>query len=145
MITKTAPVIRRCRLLLFAVGFVFFAGAATYSMGHHLGAFQAPSPKLTCDKPLIDLGRVQPNSKVACEFVIRNAGRLPLVVTDVKTGCGRCIEVIDFSKTPLRPGDAGFVRVRLLTGSHESPIVKGVTVCSNDPARPKYVLRVASK
>ena len=102
-------------------------------------------PMIACDKPLLDLGEVRSDQKLICDFKIRNAGHQPLIVSDVKTGCGKCIEVLAFPRKPVLPGESSVIRVRLLTGDPGSTRVNGVTVCSNDPIAPRYVLRVSSR
>ncbi|MEI8381000.1 MAG: DUF1573 domain-containing protein [Planctomycetota bacterium] len=137
--------VARRRELFFAAGFLFCITALSYSGYHRLAASAIARPVIACDTPLLDLGEVTSDQKVVCDFKIRNTGHQPLIVSDVKTGCGKCIEVLAFPRKPVLPGESSVIRVRLLTGDPGSTRVNGLTVCSNDPVAPRYVLRVSSR
>lgn len=144
MTSRAAKYLDNAQKVFFAVGVVFCALAL--ASGGIYRAIKAlnPSPRIVCDVPILDLGEAPPNSKIPCEFVIRNTGNKPLMVSDVRTGCGKCIQVVDFSRS-LLPGDAGKVRIQVNTESSGSAQVKGVTILSNDPVNSMFVLRVSSK
>lgn len=134
----------RYREFFFAMGFLFFLVAIAYSGYCRLAPLGVPRPILVCDTPLVRLGKISADQQVICDFLIRNSGQRPLILSDVKTGCGKCLEVIDFNRKPILPGESSLVRVRLLGGRVGSTQVNGVTVCSNDPVTPQYALRVSS-
>jgi hypothetical protein len=55
-----------------------------------------------------DFGQIKVNNPVTHEFTFTNAGSVPLVITSVQASCG--CTVAKFSKDPITPGSAGFVK-----------------------------------
>lgn len=51
----------------------------------------------------IDLGRMYEGEVIRRDLAIRNAGKAPFLLLEVRTSCG-CTQV-DFYKKPIRPGD----------------------------------------
>lgn len=63
-----------------------------------------------------------------CEFVFRNTGTTPLVLTHVKSTCGCTIPV--WPKEPIKAGEQGIIRVSYDT-KRVGTFVKSVYVYSN--------------
>ena len=56
--------------------------------GQVMGQTPPSQPRLVCNEPVFDFG-VRPNSvEVDHDFTIRNAGELPLVISQVRSGVG---------------------------------------------------------
>ena len=80
------------------------------------------------DRTEADMGRFDWREEQTAEFVLKNTGRHPLVIFDVRTSCG-CTHV-EYDTKPTRPGDSLVLRV---TYKADSPghFRKEVTVRSN--------------
>ncbi len=104
-----------------------------------------PQPTIACDQVEAPLGAVSATAVIPWEFVIRNRGTRPLILSRVQPGCGECVQVIEFTQTPILPGHTGVVRVQLFGKSISTPQVKGVTVESNDPRHPRFTLRLSAR
>ena len=111
---------------------------------HTLGPGR-PQPTIACDEVEAELGAVPATAVIPWEFVIRNRGQRPLILSRVQPGCGECVQVTEFTQTPIPPGQTGVVRVQLFGKSISTPQVKGVTVESNDPRHPRFTLRLSAR
>jgi len=56
-----------------------------------------------------DFGTINEGKVVEHEFEFTNVGQAPLVISNVQASCG-CTSP-DWTKTPVKPGDKGFVKV----------------------------------
>jgi hypothetical protein len=84
-----------------------------------------------------DVGVRPKGEKISHDFIIRNDGNAPLLVTEARPSCG--CTVVDFDKT-IASGKTGKVRVVIDTSAFSGPIAKGVTVVTNDPLLPQFQL-----
>ena len=66
---------------------------------------------------------------VQCEFVFKNTGDTPLVVSKVSTSCG--CTAPDWSKEPVAPGKQGFIKVTFNPQGRKGSISKSLTVFTN--------------
>ncbi|MBP3254345.1 MAG: DUF1573 domain-containing protein [Bacteroidales bacterium] len=62
-----------------------------------------------------DYGTIKKNSDGVCEFVYKNTGKAPLVITNVRSSCG--CTVPSWSSEPLMPGQTGVIKVKYNTES----------------------------
>ena len=88
----------------------------------------------------VGAGQVYYGDKASFEFEFTNAGDAPLVVERVRTSCG-CTKAESDPKS-VSPGGKG--RIQVTYDSHGQPRGahdKGITVYSNDPAKPKVDLK----
>lgn len=104
-----------------------------------------PQARIACDTPHLLLGEVDSQDEIDCTFTIRNEGNSPLSILDVRPGCGACISVSRFTESPIPPADRGSVLVCLHGKAITSKQVKGVTVISNDPRMPRYLLKIEAE
>jgi hypothetical protein len=77
-----------------------------------------------------DAGDVRPGEVVRADFLLRNTGRAPLHVADVKKECG-CTDVQWDSV--IQPGKTGHLRVALHTEKFRGAVEKHVRLLSDDP------------
>ncbi len=117
------------------------AAAAPAGPGRPTGATVAHGKAVAVD-PIKDVGTVAKGDKVTQDFEIRNDGRAPLAITDVKAACGCTVASYDRS---IAPGQTGKVHVSVDTVTFTGPIAKGVTVYTNDPDTPQIELTVRAK
>jgi len=74
------------------------------------------------------------------EFKFVNTGNIPLILTDVKAGCG-CTSPF-WQKEPVMPGDTGKVVLKYTTIQHPHTINKSAVVYSNAANNPSFVIRI---
>ncbi len=66
------------------------------------------------------------------EFVFKNSGTTPLILNDVKTGCG--CTTSEWSKQPVLPGASGKIKVSFDPIARPGAFMKSITVYSNAEA-----------
>jgi hypothetical protein len=129
------------RLLLgyvFCLAFFLFLGTALNAAYYH--TFSLFHPMIACDDRDQDLGTVSAAHPASCEFILRNAGGRPLVIHEVKPGCGGCVKIGSYPTEPILPGGSGVIHAMLRSERLNGNIKKGVTVFSNDPRHPAITL-----
>ena len=102
-------------------------------------AADAPKPVIDVAEKIKDFGVVAKGDKLNAVFVVKNAGSVPLEITQVRPTCG--CTVADFDKT-IAPGATGKINAEVDTTGFTGPISKAVLVYSNDPATPQVNLVV---
>ncbi len=95
-------------------------------------------PKIVCDEPVFDFGERRNDEKVEHEFIIKNAGDGVLLIDRVKTTCG--CTVAQPEKKELQPGESTKVKATLTLTGRQGPQTKDITVESNDPENPTFIL-----
>ena len=106
-----------------------------------LGQTNSPRARLVCDEPLFDYG-IRPNSiEVDHNFVIRNTGDLPLVISQVRSGCG-CTRA-QLSQNTLAPGSNAVLSARLSLRGVVGPKQTNIYLHSNDPVSPVFQCKMA--
>ncbi|MDR2915183.1 MAG: DUF1573 domain-containing protein [Tannerella sp.] len=82
------------------------------------------------DKSEYDFGSVSESGGIVeCEFVFKNTGDTPLVVSKVTTSCG--CTAPDWSKEPVATGKQGFIKVTFNPKGRKGSISKSLTVFTN--------------
>ena len=81
---------------------------------------------------LFDFDTVTMGHDADCRFVFRNTGDVPLLVTNVVTSCG--CTVAEWTKTPVLPGEKGYVNVSYNT-SIQGSFRKTILVKSNTESK----------
>jgi len=76
-----------------------------------------------------DFGQVQEGNKVSHVFEVQNTGTSPLVILNVRTGCGCTAPRYD--KTPIRPGRKGTIEIEFDTTARPGNQRKSVSVTTN--------------
>lgn len=80
------------------------------------------------DNETHDFGNIPQNKPVTHEFRFTNVGDAPIILASVNPSCG--CSVADFSKTPVKPGDTGSIKVSF-NAAAKGPFTKSFTVRSN--------------
>jgi hypothetical protein len=75
-----------------------------------------------------DFGNIAYNKPASYEFTFTNAGKAPIIISEVAPSCG--CSVADFSKTPVKPGDTGKIKVTY-NAAAKGPFTKSFIVKSN--------------
>lgn len=94
---------------------------------------------ITVDKEVHDYGTIKVGSDGTCEFVIKNVGNEPLILSDVKGSCS--CTVPEWPTEPIAPGKTAVIKVKYNT-SHAGPINKSVTIMSNSLSNETMVVRI---
>ncbi len=123
-------------LLIFAV--VFGVNAQEKKTTKVSGGTHA---EITFTEMEHDYGEVQQGGNGICEFVYKNTGKAPLMLTNVRSSCGCTIP--SWSKEPLMPGQTAKIKVKYNT-NNVGPINKSITVESN-ATKAKTVLKIKGK
>jgi len=104
------------------VAFLMVAGATQVA---------AQGPVLTATNMTVDYGEVAYNGDGVREFVFKNTGTEPLLITNARGSCG--CTVPDWPKDPIRPGETAVIKIKYDT-KRSGPISKTVTVTTNEVA-----------
>jgi hypothetical protein len=94
----------------------------------------AKAPLLLLDGYTLDFGKIRPNTSVVREVQFRNNGKKDLSLKSVQGNC-TCITATS-SKTAVKPGDSGSIRIAFDPQDRIGTQQKAVTIYSNDPRNP---------
>lgn len=92
-------------------------------------AQKASGPVFSAEKLEVNYGEVEYKGDGTREFVFKNTGTEPLLITNAKGSCG--CTVPDWPKEPIRPGQTGVIKIKYDT-TRSGPISKSVTVTTNE-------------
>ncbi|MBP0904563.1 DUF1573 domain-containing protein [Mariniflexile gromovii] len=99
-------------------------------------------PVLTFNETEHDFGDITKGVPVETEFIYKNTGNAPLVITDIKSSCG-CTVPQDWSREPLAPGKTGKFTVEY-NASGPNKITKTITVSANTEKGSEVVKIIAN-
>jgi hypothetical protein len=133
-----STVLAICAVLVAAV--ILAGPAATAEQAKP--ASPAEAPRIAVDPASFDFGKVLPLKSVSREFVIRNFGKVDLVIENVSTSCGCTAALLDPAKKVVKAGGTAPLRVTLTTPANAGRITKSVLVRSNDPERPSFEIKL---
>ncbi|MEO6326674.1 MAG: DUF1573 domain-containing protein, partial [Thermoanaerobaculia bacterium] len=94
-------------------------------------------PKLVLPEDKKDVGIVAKGEAIKQVYVVKNAGKSDLHITDVKPSCG--CTVPDFDKV-IKPGGEGKITLTVDTKNFQGAISKTALVISDDPTTPQVTL-----
>ena len=95
---------------------------------------EAPaSAKFMWEKTIFDFGTIELNVPAMVSFTFINEGEAPLIISDVKAGCG--CTVASFTKEPIVPGGTGSIDATY-NAAKSGPFNKSVTVYANTGGEP---------
>ena len=66
-------------------------------------------PVIEFEQNIQEMGVIKEGELVAAWFSYKNTGNAPLVIQDIKAGCG--CTVPDWSEQPLEPGESGTLKI----------------------------------
>jgi len=98
--------------------------------------------KLSFQKNTHDFGEVAEGPVVSYDFVFKNTGKAPVVISEAHGSCG--CTVPEWPKEPVLPGKSGKIHVTFSTEGRPGPINKQVFITSN-AAEPTTVLNIKGK
>ena len=103
--------------------------------------FNKKAPEITFQKTEYDFGTIAYGSDAICEFVYKNTGKSPLILTNVRSSCGCTIP--SWTKTPVKKKKSDKIIVKYNT-HRMGKFHKTVTITSNAKNSP-IVLTITGK
>lgn len=119
-------------VLLLVLSFTASAFAQTES--------KTNGPVIEFDKETHDYGTVYVNGDGNCVFTFTNKGNEPLVLSNVRAGCG--CTVPEWPREPVLPGKNAQIKVKYTTLNRPHTINKTIVVTSNSIVDNTIVLRI---
>jgi plastocyanin len=89
----------------------------------------ANAPVMKFEKEMHDFGKIKSGDKVTYEFKFTNTGKSPLIITDAVATCG-CTKP-EWPHTPIKPGDAGAIKVTFNSAGKMGLQDKMITITGN--------------
>ncbi|SDQ83957.1 Protein of unknown function [Chryseobacterium soldanellicola] len=88
-----------------------------------------PSTTVALSESNFDFGNVKKGDKVQHIYEVTNTGKNPLVISEVKPGCG--CTVPDFTKEPIMPGKKGKITLHFDSSNFDGNVNKYADVFAN--------------
>ena len=114
---------------------VLFISFFSYTLLHS----QDMKPEISFEKTVIDYGTVNKGDNGVREFVFKNSGNAPLIISNVKSTCGCTIP--KKPEKPILPGESEKIQVKYDT-KRVGFIRKSITVSSNAASSPTTILKI---
>lgn len=100
-------------------------------------------PKIEFETITNDLGKILDTAPKPMKFKFKNAGGAPLLISDVHATCG--CTVPQLAKRQYNPGEEGVIDVTYNPHGKRGKQNQRVTITSNDPNAPSFVLNVEAE
>ncbi|SDJ52805.1 DUF1573 domain-containing protein [Chryseobacterium jejuense] len=88
-----------------------------------------PSTSIALSESNFDFGKIKKGDKVEHVYEVTNTGKNPLVISEVKPGCG--CTAPDFTKEPIMPGKKGKITLHFDSSSFDGNVQKYADVFAN--------------
>ncbi len=122
------------KLIAFVFAITLFTG---------VNAQEKKGAQIEFEQEVIDYGEVAYASNGEREFVIKNTGDAPLIITKTKGSCGCTVPTKPTE--PILPGESAVMKVKYDTKRGGQPFSKSITVTSNATNAPTKVVRIKGK
>jgi hypothetical protein len=76
-----------------------------------------------------EFGEIIQGERVTYAFKFKNTGDVPLVISSASASCG--CTVPEYTKTPVEPGDEGFINVTFDSSGKSGMVSKTITLIAN--------------
>ena len=103
-------------------------------------AMTAQQPVMTFEKTEHDFGKInEADGRVSTEFVFKNEGMAPLVLSNVRASCG--CTTPSWTREPVEPGQSGSITVTYNPNGRPGRFQKTITITSNasNPTEKVYI------
>jgi len=100
----------------------------------------AVGPKIVFQTPIHDFGRIKSGDPVTYTYFFTNTGDQLLEISHVQPQCG-CTAAGNYSRK-VEPGQTGEIPIQFNTANYGAPVIKTITVASNDKSQPVAVLQL---
>ncbi len=125
-------------LLILGLVIVFVSGSTQDKPQKVKPADNPNAPEITFQKVIHDYGTIAKGANGTCEFIFKNTGKEPLILSRPRSNCGCTVPT--YPREPILPGKTGAIKV-IYDTKRMGPINKSVTVFSNAKNNP-VVLRI---
>ena len=115
---------KKTTIFLVLISLVFCAKAQKTNIENN----SSSGPKIEFVKTIHDYGTIKKESDGSCQFVFKNTGNEPLLLTNVTSSCGCTVPT--WPKEPVLPGSSGIIKVVYDT-KKIGTISKTISVMSN--------------
>ncbi|AZA80893.1 hypothetical protein C1637_11205 [Chryseobacterium lactis] len=88
-----------------------------------------PSTSIALSESNFDFGKIKKGDKVQHVYEVTNTGKNPLVISEVKPGCG--CTAPDFTKEPIMPGKKGKITLHFDSSNFDGNVQKYADVFAN--------------
>ncbi len=88
-----------------------------------------PSTSIALSESNFDFGKIKKGDKVQHVYEVTNTGKNPLVISEVKPGCG--CTAPDFTKEPIMPGKKGKITLHFDSTNFDGNVQKYADVFAN--------------
>ncbi|REC47112.1 hypothetical protein DRF67_12470 [Chryseobacterium pennipullorum] len=88
-----------------------------------------PSTSIALSESNFDFGKIKKGDKVEHVYEVTNTGKNPLVISEVKPGCG--CTAPDFTKEPILPGKKGKITLHFDSTNFDGNVQKFADVYAN--------------
>lgn len=88
-----------------------------------------PSTSIALSESNFDFGKIKKGDKVEHVYEVTNTGKNPLVISEVKPGCG--CTAPDFTKEPILPGKKGKITLHFDSSNFDGNVQKYADVFAN--------------
>ena len=88
-----------------------------------------PSTSIALSESNFDFGKIKKGDKVEHIYEITNTGKNPLIISEVKPGCG--CTAPDFTKEPIMPGKKGKITLHFDSTNFDGNVQKYADVFAN--------------
>ena len=126
------------KLITFVFAIALFTGATVNAQ-----ETAKKGAQIEFDKEVIDYGEVEYASNGEREFIIKNIGDAPLVITRTKGSCGCTVPTKPSQQ--ILPGETGIMKVKYDTKRANQAFSKSITVTSNAVNFPTKVVKIKGK
>lgn len=97
-----------------------------------MGTLLCAQPKIQFEKTTYDFGTIkEEGGKVTGKFIFKNVGNEDLTLVRVKPGCG--CTAANYTKTPVKPGEEGFIEATYNPYGRPGGFNKVIRVTTNEP------------
>lgn len=131
---KLEPNYLSMKKLTLVIGLIFTVAIASFAQNPVIGG-----PEISFEKDVHDFGKMKQYGDASCEFVFKNTGNAPLIISNSRGSCG--CTVPDWPREPIAPGATGVIKVKY-DSKRVGPINKSVTITSNAVNSPTQVIRI---
>lgn len=100
---------------------------------------QVGGAEIEFEKEIHDFGTLKQGADASTEFVFKNTGSEPLVISNAQGSCGCTVPT--WPKTPVKPGESATIKVKY-DSNRVGPINKSVTITSNASNETTKILRI---
>ena len=127
------------KILLFALVIFSFVSVNAQTTTTETKPVNPNAPKMEFKESEYDFKEVDEGPQAKHEFVFKNTGKEPLILTNVKASCG--CTTPSWPKEPILPGQEGKILVTYNTQGRPGSFTKSITITSNagDEAKVIYI------